>query len=95
MSAFCSFDWAKARVDAEAMTRSVVIAGSAKTVLDQLIAFRDEIGDFGTLMITGHDMEGMHDQWVRSFTAMAEDVGPKLSRYMDDRRLRPSSAAAD
>lgn len=88
-------DWAKARVDAEAMTRSVVIAGSAKTVLDQLIAFRDEIGDFGTLMITGHDMEGMHDQWVRSFTAMAEDVGPKLSRYMDDRRLRPSSAAAD
>ena len=72
-----------------------MIAGSPATVLDRLVAFRDEIGDFGTLMVTGHDMEGMHDLWVRSFTRIAEDVGPKLSKYMDARRGRPSSAAAD
>jgi len=37
----------------------------------------------------------MPDLWVRSFTRLAEDVGPKLSKYMDARRGRPSSAAAD
>lgn len=88
-------DWAAARAGAEKTARSLVIAGSPKTVLDRLVAFRDEVGDFGTLMVTGHDMEGMHDLWVRSFTSLAEDVGPKLSRYMDCRRSRSSSAAAD
>ena len=85
-------DWAAARAGAEKTAREFVIAGSAQTVLDRLVAFRDEIGDFGTLMVTGHDMEGMHDLWMRSFARLAEDVGPKLSRYMDGLR---SSAAAD
>jgi alkanesulfonate monooxygenase SsuD/methylene tetrahydromethanopterin reductase-like flavin-dependent oxidoreductase (luciferase family) len=63
-------DWKAAQEGAEETARSLVIAGSARTVLDKLVAFR----------------EGMHDLWVRSFTRMAEDVGPKLSRYMDDKR---------
>lgn len=84
-------DWAAARAEAEKTARALVIAGSAATVLDRLVAFRDEVGDFGTLMVTGHDMEAMHDLWVRSFTRLAEDVGPRLSRYMADRR--PSAAA--
>ena len=34
-----------------------VIAGSPETVLDRLIAFRDETGHFGTLLATGHDWD--------------------------------------
>ena len=55
-------------------------------MLDRLIAFRDEIGDFGTLMLTGHDMEGTQQMWHRSFTRMAEEVWPKLNAYMEDKR---------
>ena len=47
---------------------------------------RDEIGDFGTLMLTAHDMEGAKEMWLRSFTRMAEEVWPKLKGYMESRR---------
>lgn len=80
-------DWDAAKVEAMAKAKDLVIAGSAETVLDRLVAFRDEVGDFGTLMLTGHDMEGALPMWRRSFTAMAETVWPKLSAYMADKRL--------
>jgi alkanesulfonate monooxygenase SsuD/methylene tetrahydromethanopterin reductase-like flavin-dependent oxidoreductase (luciferase family) len=85
-------DWATARVEAQKTARALVIAGSAKTVLDRLVEFRDAIGDFGTLMVTGHDMEGARALWMRSFARIAEEVGPKLTAYMDAKR---HPAAAD
>ena len=85
-------DWNKAKAEAMIKAKDLVIAGSASTVLDRLIAFRDEVGDFGTLMLTGHDMEGALPMWRRSFTTLAETVWPKLSAYMADKR---QSAAAE
>ena len=39
--------------DVEAITRECVICGSPKTVLDKLVAFRERVGPFGTLLMTG------------------------------------------
>ncbi|MES2184979.1 MAG: LLM class flavin-dependent oxidoreductase [Pseudomonadota bacterium] len=57
----------------------LVIAGTVEQVVDQLMAFRAEIGDFGTLLYACHD-------WVdpvlgkRSMELMAREVMPALNR---------------
>jgi len=62
----------------ESITRKLVIAGTVNSVVDQLLAFRDKIGDFGTLVYACHD-------WLdpalgrRSMQLMAEQVMPKLN----------------
>jgi alkanesulfonate monooxygenase SsuD/methylene tetrahydromethanopterin reductase-like flavin-dependent oxidoreductase (luciferase family) len=56
----------------------LVIAGTVDSVVDQLLAFRDQIGDFGTLLYAGHD-------WVdpalgrRSMELMATQVMPRVN----------------
>ncbi|MDE1969344.1 MAG: LLM class flavin-dependent oxidoreductase [Alphaproteobacteria bacterium] len=57
---------------------SLVIHGSVNRVVDQLLAFRERVGDFGTLLYAGHD-------WVdpqlgrRSMELMANEVIPRLN----------------
>jgi len=57
----------------------LVIAGTPDSVADQILAFRDEVGAFGTLLYTGHD-------WAdpalarRSMELMAHDVWPRIER---------------
>ncbi len=57
---------------------SLVIAGTVNSVVDQLLAFRETVGDFGTLLYAGHD-------WVdpalakRSMELMAAAVMPRLN----------------
>lgn len=56
----------------------LVIAGTPQGVADQILAFRDEVGEFGTLLYTGHD-------WVepalarRSMELMAKEVWPRVT----------------
>lgn len=56
----------------------LIIHGTPDKVADQLLAFRDEVGDFGTLLYAGHD-------WAdpalarRSKVLMAEQVMPRLN----------------
>ena len=56
----------------------LVIHGSPEKVVDQLLAFREQVGDFGTLLYAGKD-------WTdpvlarRSMVLMAEKVMPKLN----------------
>lgn len=62
----------------EYVTKQLVIAGSVDAVVDQILAFRDQIGDFGKLLYAGHD-------WVdpalakRSMQLMAEEVMPRVN----------------
>jgi alkanesulfonate monooxygenase SsuD/methylene tetrahydromethanopterin reductase-like flavin-dependent oxidoreductase (luciferase family) len=57
---------------------SLVICGTVNSVVDQLLAFRETIGDFGSLLYAGHD-------WVdpalskRSMQLMAEEVLPRIN----------------
>ena len=42
----------------EAIIEGCMIYGSPKTFLDKLVAFRDTVGPFGTLLMTGLDWSG-------------------------------------
>jgi alkanesulfonate monooxygenase SsuD/methylene tetrahydromethanopterin reductase-like flavin-dependent oxidoreductase (luciferase family) len=65
-------------VTVEYLLDTLVIGGGVNSVVDQLLAFRETIGDFGTLLYAGHD-------WVeprlarRSMELMAEKVMPAVN----------------
>jgi alkanesulfonate monooxygenase SsuD/methylene tetrahydromethanopterin reductase-like flavin-dependent oxidoreductase (luciferase family) len=67
----------------------LVIAGEPSRVVEELLAFREQIGDFGTLLYCGVD-------WVdpgiarRSLELMAEAVLPEVNRAIGE----PAQAAA-
>ncbi len=62
----------------EYVTQKLVIAGTVDSVVEQLLAFRAQVGDFGTLLYACHD-------WLdpalgqRSMQLMAEEVMPRLN----------------
>lgn len=57
----------------------LVIAGTPQSVADQILAFRNEVGAFGTLLYTGHDWT---DSTLarRSMELMANEVWPRIDR---------------
>jgi alkanesulfonate monooxygenase SsuD/methylene tetrahydromethanopterin reductase-like flavin-dependent oxidoreductase (luciferase family) len=67
-----------AGITADTMTPKLVIAGTVNSVVEQILAFRDKVGPFGTLYYPCHD-------WVdpklarRSMELMAEQVMPKVN----------------
>jgi alkanesulfonate monooxygenase SsuD/methylene tetrahydromethanopterin reductase-like flavin-dependent oxidoreductase (luciferase family) len=66
----------------EAITESSVIHGSPKTALDKLVAFREAVGPFGTLLMTGLDWSGSNEAWERqSMQLLAQDVMPKFRQH--------------
>jgi alkanesulfonate monooxygenase SsuD/methylene tetrahydromethanopterin reductase-like flavin-dependent oxidoreductase (luciferase family) len=66
-------------VTVEYMLEHLVIAGTPNSVAEQILAFRDIVGDFGTLLYCGHD-------WAesalarRSMELMANKVMPQINR---------------
>jgi alkanesulfonate monooxygenase SsuD/methylene tetrahydromethanopterin reductase-like flavin-dependent oxidoreductase (luciferase family) len=60
--------------------RALIIAGSPRSVLDQLVALREETGHFGTLLMAGHDWD-QPALWRRSMELLAGEVMPKFSRH--------------
>jgi alkanesulfonate monooxygenase SsuD/methylene tetrahydromethanopterin reductase-like flavin-dependent oxidoreductase (luciferase family) len=63
------------------MLDSFVIAGTPESVVDQLLAVRETIGDFGTLLYCGHDWKDAA-LGRRSMELMAERVMPALNRAL-------------
>ena len=67
-----------AAITPEYVLDKLVIAGTVDSVVQQLLAFREQVGDFGTLLYACHD-------WLdpvlgkRSMQLMAEQVMPKLN----------------
>jgi alkanesulfonate monooxygenase SsuD/methylene tetrahydromethanopterin reductase-like flavin-dependent oxidoreductase (luciferase family) len=55
----------------------LVICGSPGKVADDLLTFREEVGDFGTLLYAGKDWLD-RDLGRRSMVLMAEQVLPAL-----------------
>jgi alkanesulfonate monooxygenase SsuD/methylene tetrahydromethanopterin reductase-like flavin-dependent oxidoreductase (luciferase family) len=56
----------------------LIIHGTPDAVADQLIEFREQTGDFGTLLYAGHDWAD-RELARRSMTLMAEQVLPRLT----------------
>jgi len=60
-----------------------VIAGTVSSVADQILAFREKVGAFGTLYYPCHD-------WVdpklarRSMQLMAEEVMPRVNKALGE-----------
>jgi alkanesulfonate monooxygenase SsuD/methylene tetrahydromethanopterin reductase-like flavin-dependent oxidoreductase (luciferase family) len=57
---------------------NLIIWGSPQKVADELLAFRDTVGDFGTLLYAGHDWAD-RDLGRRSMMLMAEKVMPRVN----------------
>jgi alkanesulfonate monooxygenase SsuD/methylene tetrahydromethanopterin reductase-like flavin-dependent oxidoreductase (luciferase family) len=56
---------------------NIVIAGSPATVAEKLLTVREQVGPFGTLVLTGLDWD--HKAlWQRSMQLMASEVMPML-----------------
>ena len=72
-----------ASINADAMTSRLVIAGTVQSVVDQILAFREKVGPFGTLYYPCHD-------WVdpalgrRSMELMAEQVMPRVNAALGE-----------
>ena len=65
-------------LNVETIVDQLVIRGTVEQVVDQFLSFREEIGDFGTLLYAGHDwMDG--DLAVRSMELMAHEVMPRVN----------------
>ena len=72
-----------ASITADTMTPKLVIAGTVDSVVDQILAFREKVGPFGTLYYPCHD-------WVdpalakKSMQLMAEQVMPKVNKVLKE-----------
>ena len=61
----------------EYLVSQLLIAGTANEVVDKLLAFREQVGPFGTLLYCGHDWADAKAM-RRSMELMAEKVLPQL-----------------
>src|SRR5258706_7291070 len=72
-----------ASITADSLTPRLVIAGTVNSVVEQILAFREKVGAFGTLYYPCHD-------WVdpqlarRSMELMAEQVMPKVNAALKE-----------
>ncbi len=79
-------------VTEDSIVDRLVICGTVDTVVDAILALREEVGDFGELVYAGMD-------WVdaaltkRSMVLMAEHVMPRVNAAIASGRPRPQAAA--
>ena len=67
-----------AAVTVDYLLDTLVICGSVDRVVEQLLAFRETVGDFGTLLYAGHDWADV-PLARRSMELMAEKVMPAVN----------------
>ena len=68
------------QVTVRGVARTMTSFGSPKRALDQLVAFMEETGPFGTLLSVGHDWD-RPQMWKRSMRLLAEEVMPRLGQH--------------
>ena len=57
---------------------NIVVAGSPATVAEKLLAVREQVGPFGTMVLTGLDWDDKA-LWQRSMALMANEVMPRAA----------------
>jgi len=76
-------DMSDAEATVSVIAEGCMLYGSPKTMIDKLVAFREEVGPFGTLLMTGLDWSGPNGAWERqSMQLMAEEVMPKFNQHV-------------
>jgi alkanesulfonate monooxygenase SsuD/methylene tetrahydromethanopterin reductase-like flavin-dependent oxidoreductase (luciferase family) len=71
-------DLPNSSVTVESVVDQCVIWGTPEKVVEDLLAFRELIGDFGTLLYAGHDWKDKRLA-LRSLELMAEQVMPAVN----------------
>jgi len=66
-------------VTTDGVLEDLVIYGTPSQVADKIEAFREQVGDFGTLLYAGHDWVD-RDLARRSMVLLAEQVQPRLAK---------------
>ena len=67
----------------EAIIEECVIHGSPRTVLDKLVALRESVGPFGTLLQIGLDWGGPNEAWERDgMRLLAQEVMPRFRQHV-------------
>ena len=56
----------------------VIIAGDPDEVTRQILALRERVGPFGTLVLVAHDWDD-RDTWLRSLELFSSEVVPRLA----------------
>jgi alkanesulfonate monooxygenase SsuD/methylene tetrahydromethanopterin reductase-like flavin-dependent oxidoreductase (luciferase family) len=70
----------------ESMTDQFTIHGSPRTVLDKLVAFREQVGPFGGLIATAMDWSGRNREWEpESMRLLAQEVMPRFRQHVGAR----------
>ena len=70
-----------AECDLEYFLDEVIIGGDPEEVTRQLIALRDEVGDFGTLVLVAHDWDDKQ-RWLESLELFGQEVVPALNKQL-------------
>jgi alkanesulfonate monooxygenase SsuD/methylene tetrahydromethanopterin reductase-like flavin-dependent oxidoreductase (luciferase family) len=78
-----SRDQADASVTLDFVLDSLVICGTPQRVAEQILALREQVGHFGTLVYAGHDWA---DRALaeRSMRLMAEEVMPRVNAALGE-----------
>ncbi len=71
-------------VTLETICDKLIIHGTPDSVADQLLAFQEEVGEFGTLLYAGKDWKD-RDLGRQSMILMAEQVMPRINAAMQNR----------
>ena len=79
-------------VTTDTVCNELIIHGSPQKVADQLLAFRDQIGDFGTLLYAGKDWLD-RDLGRRSMILLAEKVLPLVNSAIPGGSAKAQAAA--
>ncbi len=59
----------------------VIIAGDPPTVTEKILQLREEVGDFGTLVLVAHDWDDKV-RWQKSLELFAKEVLPAVNRQI-------------
>ena len=62
----------------DGICNELIIYGTPDKVADEILKFRDQVGDFGTLLYAGKDWRDP-ELGKRSMTLLAEKVLPKVN----------------
>ena len=69
--------WIGEHITAEYLADNMWLIGDPDEVVRRIRALRDEVGDFGTLLVIGHEWEP-REAWTRSMRLLVEEVLPRL-----------------
>ena len=78
-------------VTVDTVCDDLVIWGTPEKVADELLAFREEVGDFGTLLYAGNDWLD-RDLGRRSMMLLAEKVMPIVNSALSKGAAKPQAA---